>query len=99
LQPSKAEEVEVPTLDVEAIDLATLTVQLAQRVEAGARVGPIAGRTAFRDEVVALLHCSALEAEQVVDTLVARSFLVFRAGAWQLQECSADSGAESSPRY
>jgi hypothetical protein len=73
------------SLNVEDVDLAVLSRQLAQRVEGGARNGALAGRTAFRDATVDVLHCSALEAEQIVDTLVARNFLVFRDEAWDVR--------------
>jgi hypothetical protein len=66
------------TLDVEAIDLARLSQRLEDLVPPGARRGVLAGRTAFRDATVELLDCSALEAETLVDTLVARRFLVLQ---------------------
>jgi hypothetical protein len=37
-------------------------------------VGYLDGRTALRDAVVEELRCSELEAEEIVDTLVARGF-------------------------
>jgi hypothetical protein len=37
--------------------------------------GSIVGRTLLRDEVARDLSCSLFEAEQVVDTMVARGFL------------------------
>ena len=66
------------TLDVESIDLARLSQRLEALVPPGARRGVLAGRTAFRDATVQLLDCSALEAETLVDTLVARRFLVLQ---------------------
>lgn len=65
-------------LEVEEVDLAQLARRLAEHVPSAARLGALDGRTVFRDVVMDLLGCSALEAEQVVDTLVARNFLVFR---------------------
>jgi hypothetical protein len=63
---------------LEEIDLAVLVRRAAERVPSTARVGALDGRTAFRDAVMDLLRCSALQAEDIVDTLVAREFLVFR---------------------
>jgi hypothetical protein len=61
-------------LDPEAIDLAQLITQLRQAV--GLPVaGNIEGRTILRDATTRLLECSQLEAEQLVDTLIARGFL------------------------
>lgn len=68
-------------LDPEAIDLADLTRMLADEVPVGARVESLAGRTAFRDATLDALGCSALEAEHLVDTLIARGFLVFEPGS------------------
>lgn len=62
------------TLRLEEIDLATLTRDLKATV--GLAVpGRMAGRTAYRDGVVSICACSALEAEYLVDTLVVRGFL------------------------
>jgi hypothetical protein len=38
--------------------------------------GAVIGRTALRNEVIRCLECSALEAEQLVDTMVSRGFIV-----------------------
>lgn len=63
------------TLDIETLDLAELASSLEQSL--GARVaGAIAGRTAIRDALVSKLDCSELEAELLVDTLIARRFVV-----------------------
>jgi hypothetical protein len=50
-----------------------------------ARAGSLAGRTAFRDAVVEVLRCSELEAELIVDTLVARGFLVWSNRIWNVR--------------
>ena len=65
------------TLDLEQVDLAALARAIAARVQGPAREGSVAGRTEFRDAVIETLSCSELEAEQLVDTLVARGYLVF----------------------
>lgn len=59
----------------EDIDLADLTRRLR---DASGRVfvGAIVGRTAIRDEVASMLDCSLLEAEQLVDTMIGRGFLI-----------------------
>lgn len=62
-------------LDVEQVDLAELSRQL--RETCGARVeGDFAGPTLLRDQVVLRLGCSELEAENLVDTLIAGGFIV-----------------------
>jgi hypothetical protein len=62
------------SFDPERVDLALLTAHLrATFVEAPE--GPVAGRTMLRDAVAVHLACSALEAEQVVDTLIQRGFV------------------------
>lgn len=59
-------------LDVEQIDLADLMMILRDReTELG---GDLAGRSNMRDLLVAHLSCSMLEAEELVDTLIARGF-------------------------
>jgi hypothetical protein len=72
-------------LDVEEIDLAVLARSLEARVPVGARTGSLVGRTAFRDVVVDVLGCSELEAELIVDTLVARGFLVYCDPIWSVR--------------
>lgn len=69
------------SIDIESIDLAKLTQRLAARVPGGARVGTLVGRTAFRDATQGVLGCSALQAETLVDTLIARGFLVLVPGS------------------
>lgn len=80
-------------LDVEAIDLAELTLTLEERVPPGARAGELDGRTAFRDATMDVLDCSALEAEELVDTLVVRRFLVLErdeeAPIWRIRPDAA----------
>jgi hypothetical protein len=62
------------TLDVEGIDLQTLVSGL--RGSIGPEVaGSVVGRTKVRDAIAERLSCSLLEAELLVDTLVARGFI------------------------
>lgn len=61
------------TLDVEQVDLAWLASTLQESLGA-AIAGPLDGRTAMRDAAAEELGCSLLEAENVVDTLIARGF-------------------------
>jgi hypothetical protein len=59
-------------LEVEQIDLVELLdVLLLHQAELG---GDLAGRSKMRDVVAAHLGCSLLEAEELVDTLIARGF-------------------------
>lgn len=79
------------SLDPEQIDLLELTRRLID--ELGSRSLPgsyLVGKTAIRDLLLAYCGCSELEAEQLVDTLVARDFLRFRTspeteGGWELR--------------
>jgi hypothetical protein len=83
-------------MDVEQVDLARLTELLRRRFTRQAPEGFVRGRTALRDVVLEELPCSALEAEELVDTMVSRGFLRFvsdpggadDAGIWRI-------GAES----
>jgi hypothetical protein len=60
--------------DPEAIDLAELVREL--RESCGHCIEDVVvGRTLLRDQVVRSLNCSMLEAEQLVDTLIARGFV------------------------
>jgi hypothetical protein len=61
----------------EDVDLADLADALDRELEGSTPAGYVEGKTALRDLVVGLLECSELEAEQVVDTMVARGFLRF----------------------
>lgn len=63
----------------ESIDLLVVTARLTAR-ESGSLdnlEGYLEGKTHLRDALVSDLGCSELEAEQVVDTLVARGFVCF----------------------
>jgi hypothetical protein len=62
---------------IEEVDLAELTSSLQQRFAGEALSGYLDGRTVLRDAVAAELECSELEAEEIVDTLVARGFVRF----------------------
>jgi hypothetical protein len=61
--------------DPEAIDLAQITVELARLFANNPPRGYLLGKTAVRDEIVRLLDCSQLEAEELVDTMVYTGFL------------------------
>jgi len=62
-------------IPLEEVDLAELTASLHARFAGAAPVGYLDGRTVVRDVVVSELDCSTLEAEEIVDTLVAQGFL------------------------
>jgi len=76
----------------EEVDLADLAESLERELAGNTPVGYSEGKTALRDMVVSLLESSELEAEQVVDTMVARGFLRFTGdptapvddGVWQV---------------
>jgi hypothetical protein len=61
--------------DPEGVDLAEVACFLRETF--GERVaGAVTGRTVLRNEVLHSLHCSELEAEQLVDTMISRGFIV-----------------------
>jgi hypothetical protein len=62
-------------LAVEEVDLAVLVEALSSRFGRTPPSGYLGGRTALRDAVADELGCSDLEAEELVDTLVARGFV------------------------
>jgi hypothetical protein len=62
------------TLDPESVDLAKV-VELLHRSLGASVAGAVVGRTLMRDVVVRHFDCSELEAERLVDTLVARKFV------------------------
>jgi hypothetical protein len=63
--------------DVEDIDLELLAQQLRDTFGPSVE-GAVIGRTRLRDAVGYQLGCSLLEAEALVDTMVARRFVVAR---------------------
>jgi hypothetical protein len=64
-------------IDVESVDLLVLARQL-RRLNTGALLGEVVGRTILRDGVVNLLACSELEAENLVETMISRGIIVRR---------------------
>lgn len=63
------------TLNVEEVDLAAVTERIRRRTGGELLQPELAGRTTMRDMVADDLRCSLLEAETIVDTLVARGFV------------------------
>ena len=66
------------TVDPEQIDLNHLRRQLRERFRGGGPAGYIRGKGALRAAVVAILSCSELEAEQLVDTLETRGLIRYQ---------------------
>ncbi len=64
-------------MELERIDLAAVAAMLERHVEGHAPEGFVRGRTVLRDAVMAHFTCSALEVEELVDTMVGRGFLRF----------------------
>lgn len=62
---------------LEDIDLRALSAELREMFQHDPPEGYLRGKTVFRDAVVAKLGCSALEAEELVDTMESRGFLHF----------------------
>lgn len=59
----------------EELDLNDLRRQLEECFNESPLVGYVRGKTALRAAVVKILQCSALEAEQVADTLETRGLI------------------------
>lgn len=64
-------------LNVEEIDLAALAHKLRERLGGHLCDDYLDGRTVIRDAVAEALACSALEAEELTDTLEAGGYLRF----------------------
>jgi hypothetical protein len=62
---------------IDAIDLACLARDLEQRLGPELEVEYLDGRTLIRDAIVELLGCSALESEELVETLESRRYVRF----------------------
>lgn len=83
----------------ESIDLAELSFELGQHFDERAPVGYLEGRTILRDLVVDDLGCSELEAEELVDTMIARGFFRFSGdpgsaadvGTWELSPIASST--------
>jgi hypothetical protein len=78
----------------EDIDLAALGGELRRLFGNDPPRGYLPGRTALRDATARLLGCSDLQAEEIVDTMVARGFLRYEGasaeevddlGPWSVQ--------------
>jgi hypothetical protein len=63
--------------DPESVDLAKTARELGRLFAHSPPRGYLLGKTTMRDAVARMLQCSQLEAEQVVDTMVARGFLCY----------------------
>lgn len=79
------------TLDVESVDLAALVAAIRTRFDLPLPDAML-GRTVMRDVVAEHLACSALEAEQLVDTLIARGFVRLDRDASGLEVWRLSSG-------
>lgn len=80
-------------LDFESLDLLTVADILRANFVGSTPDGYLEGKTACRDVLVRALKCSELEAEQLVDTLLVRGYLTFRAseldaahGTWAIAD-------------
>jgi hypothetical protein len=66
-------------VNIADLDLLDVAERLRRRIpETEPPVGYLRGRSWFRDVLAEELGCSALEAEQLVDTLEANGYLKFR---------------------
>jgi len=63
------------TLDVTSVDLLDLSRSIRRFLKSPIVPGSVlAGKTAMKEATMKILGCSELEAENIVDTLVARGF-------------------------
>ncbi len=64
-------------MEIEQVDLALLADQLGAAIAGRPAEGFVRGRTVLRDAAVALLACSELEAEKLIDTMIGHGFLSY----------------------
>ncbi len=64
-------------MTLDELDLRQLAAQLSERIPPGQPVGYLRGKSALRDLLEEQVGCSALEAEELVDTLESRGYLKF----------------------
>ncbi|HET7753037.1 MAG TPA: hypothetical protein VFK85_03930 [Anaeromyxobacteraceae bacterium] len=65
-------------MNLESVDLEQLAATIRNHVPPNdPPVGWLRGRSYFRDVIAHILHCSDLEAEDLVDTLEANGYLRF----------------------
>jgi hypothetical protein len=78
----------------ELLDLLDLVARLKEREAGGLDhlEGYLEGKTCLRDALISDLDCSELEAEQVVDTMVARGFVCFRDASGEATAPGASPG-------
>ncbi len=85
-------------MNLEDVDLRLLATRLRERANREEPEGYLQGKSTMRDLVESLLGCSALEAEDLVDTLEARGYLRFEGNPAERAEAAAywqiDPGAE-----
>jgi hypothetical protein len=79
-------------MDIADMDLKPVLTRLRSRFRNAPPEGAVVGRTALRDAVAEGLGCSLLEAEQIVDTMVARGKIRLvrspdRLAIWEVRDC------------
>ena len=83
-------------MNIEEFDLAEVAAMLQRELGGRGPDGFVRGRTVLRDLVMRAHACSALEAEELVDTMVGRGFLKFSgdpteaagSGVWEIVDSS-----------
>ena len=81
----------------EEIDLAQIAAEMRLAFGEGPPAGYLPGKTTFRDFVMTKLGCSSLEAEQLVDTMIARGFLRYESTTSSQMEALAPWDIETKP--
>lgn len=80
-------------MQIEEVDLAVLADDLVGVLGGHMLEGFVRGRTVLRDVTIAVLACSELEAETLVETMIGRGFLSFSGdpalagsgGTWRIE--------------
>ena len=84
-------------LRMESIDLAALAEELRRFFWTDPPDGYLRGKTAFREAIMQRLGCSAVEAEELVETLELQGFLRFSGDPNARSEADAPWQIDSAP--
>lgn len=86
-------------MNLDEIDLAELAQSLRERTPPGEPKGYLRGKAALRDMVRALLGCSELEAEDLVETMESRGYLRFEGNPAERAEAFAPWAIDPTAEY
>lgn len=80
---------------IEEVDLEQVSERLRDLFEHHPPQGYLRGKTALRNALEESLHCSALQAEEMVDTLESRGFLRFSGDPSERSEADSSWSIET----